>query len=363
MCKRRSGPLPWARVSEVHESRLARRVREAADAATRRAGTVSPVEVFVRLRWLRQAQVDEWRQGRVDPLSEATQVRPDRLAAAARALGDWARDRGWEPGEAAYTAATRDRRPLRFTPDGRDDALFRTHWMAPDLTDAQRRRLAAKLDKAPDLEVLVPERERWTCTGCHGTDRFQLVEDGAPLCLACADLDHLVFLPSGNVALTRRARKESRLSVAVVQYNRRRKRYERRGLLVEEAALERAEERCLADEEVRARRRERDRERRAAEDVEFQEAMAAEIRRLFPGCPPGRAAVIARHAGLRGSGRVGRTAAARDLDPEAVTLAVVASVRHLDTDYDDLLMAGVPRTEARSRIRGTVDAVLARWRA
>jgi hypothetical protein len=61
------------------------------------------------------------------------------------------------------------------------------------------------------------------------------------------------------------------------------------------------------------RRRERDRERRAAEDVELQASMAKQIRRLFPRCPAGRAEAIARHTSLRGSGRVGRSAAGRSL--------------------------------------------------
>lgn len=41
---------------------------------------------------------------------------------------------------------------------------------------------------------------------------------------------------------------------------------------------------------------------------------------------------------MRGSGRVGRSAAGRILDPDAVSLAVAASVRHADTDYDALLV-------------------------
>ena len=32
---------------------------------------------------------------------------------------------------------------------------------------------------------------------------FLRMEESRPLCMACADLDHLVFLPSGNTALTR----------------------------------------------------------------------------------------------------------------------------------------------------------------
>ncbi|NUR87942.1 MAG: DUF2293 domain-containing protein, partial [Nonomuraea sp.] len=46
----------------------------------------------------------------------------------------------------------------------------------------------------------------------------------------------------------------------------------------------------------------------------------------------------------------------------AITLAVVASVRHLDTDYDRLLMSGVPRMSARDRIRATIDAKLTEFR-
>ena len=84
-----------------------------------------------------------------------------------------------------------------------------------------------------------------------------LTEERNALCLSCADLDHLVFLPAGNAALTRRSRKHSTLVAVVVRWSRARKRYERQGLLVEQEAVERAEAECLADEEVRARRRER----------------------------------------------------------------------------------------------------------
>ncbi|GAA3781776.1 hypothetical protein GCM10022206_20960 [Streptomyces chiangmaiensis] len=188
-----------------------------------------------------------------------------------------------------------------------------------------------------------------------------VLEEGAPRCLDCADLGHLVFLPRGDTALTRRSREASALSAVVVRFDRRHGRYERQGVLVEEEALARAEERCLADAEARHRRRVRDARRRAAQDVRFAEAFALEIRRLFPGCPADRAQVIAAHASVRGSGRVGRSTAGRALSPEAVTAAVRASVRHTETPYDKLLMDGVPRAEARRRIANGVEAVLREW--
>jgi hypothetical protein len=107
------------------------------------------------------------------------------------------------------------------------------------------------------------------CTECGkelGKGDFLFMEGKHPVCLSCADFDHLIYLPRGDAALTRRAKKYSALSAIVVRFSRSRGRYERQGILVEEAALERAEQECLADAQQRARRRERDEVRRAEDD-------------------------------------------------------------------------------------------------
>ena len=75
---------------------------------------------------------------------------------------------------------------------------------------------------------------------------FLFMEGERPLCLSCADFDHLVYLPRGDAALTRRAKKYSALSAIVVRFSGSRARYEREGILVEEVALERAEQECLS---------------------------------------------------------------------------------------------------------------------
>ena len=154
------------------------------------------------------------------------------------------------------------------------------------------------------------------------------------MCLACADLDELVFLPTGDAALTRRARKHSVLSAVVLKFSRARGRYERQGLLVEENALALAESECLADAEARQRRAQRQRERDAELDRAYVQEFAKRIRELFPNCPPGREVQIAEHACRKYSGRIGRSAAARSLDEGAVLLAVAAHIRHSETNYD-----------------------------
>lgn len=341
--------------------KLNSRVVAVAAAALAQRKYVAPVEVFAGLGWVQSARIEQWRRGRFSPLAEALPVDNARITEALHCLQAWARENQLTPADTAYIAGTRDRRDLRFTDDDTLDRLCRTHWLATDLTEKQRARMTERQNKAPDLAVILAAAP-WTCGGCGATGQTDdLMLPEGHLCLTCADFDHLVMLPAGNAALSRRAKQESALSVLVQRFNRRRKRYERQGILVEEAALERAEQQCLADEDVRARRRERDAVRRAAQDLDFQDAFADSIRRLYPGCPAGRAQAIAEHAGTRGSGRVGRSAAGRALDEEAVRLAVVASIRHLDTAYDRLLMDGMPRTDARERIRPDVDRVLERW--
>ncbi len=58
---------------------------------------------------------------------------------------------------------------------------------------------------------------------------------------------------------------------------------------------------------------------------------------------------------------MGRSAAGRALNPQAIELAVVAHVRHEHTNYDDLLMQGAERLEARVLVREQIDAVLTKW--
>jgi len=186
------------------------------------------------------------------------------------------------------------------------------------------------------------------------------VEDKAQ-CLECADLDHLVFLPRGDTALTRRAGKHSRLKAVVVQWARARKRYERQGILVGEEALERAGEECAADAGERERRRGLAAIRRAELDQEFVAEFARRIADRYPGCPADETRRIAEHACRKHSGRVGRTAEAKQFEPKAIDLAVTARVRHAHTRYDDLLAEGVFRDYARAEIRDELDAVLDAW--
>ena len=143
-----------------------------------------------------------------------------------------------------------------------------------------------------ELKVFISSRES-RCDECGenlGHDAWILLQgdDKGAACLSCADLDHLVFLPSGD---------------------------------------------------------------------------AARVRELYPNCPIGREKVIAEHACRKYSERVGRSAAAKELDKEAVCLAVAAHVRHQETNYDELLLSDFERWQAREQVHAQVSHVLAEWQS
>jgi len=225
---------------------------------------------------------------------------------------------------------------------------------------------AAPKPEKEEIKVFISHRDS-ICGECEESlgrkAWITLAGEKGALCLACADLDQLVFLPSGDAALTRRTRKHSLLSAVVLKWSRARKRYERQGLLVEERALELAEDECLADADLRARRREREAERRAELDETFVDRFAARIREAFPRLVAGREQKIAEHACLKYSGRIGRSATGKKLDDRAVRLAVIAHIRHNETNYDELLGGGWERSDARSAVADRVDEVLSRWQA
>jgi hypothetical protein len=255
---------------------------------------------------------------------------------------------------------------LQVTEDGDPEweKFYRTHYAPAGLPEKKTARLAAKLNRPPDLVVFEKVSDEGNCGEC-GAELLQgdylLMEKGQPLCLRCADLDQLVFLPAGDTALSRRARKHSSLAAVVVRFSRARKRYERQGLLVTEEALAKAEEECAADAPERAATRARAAVVREEEDRAFVAALAQAISLRYPGCPPSEAHRIAEHTGRRSSGRVGRSAAGRALDAAAVDLAVIAHIRHAHTNYDELLMRGTERLDARALVREKIDGKLAKW--
>ena len=347
---------------------LRARVIHAAECVLEVKGYVSPIELLKQMGFLAPTHVRVWEKGVHDCLKPHIQCGAKKLEGTFEIFQEWARDESLVPIKATLRTSGRDQsHELRVAEDADPDmeAFFRTCYAPADITPRKLEALKKKLNKPPDLVVFMTVRESVTCEECSDEilkGDFLFREKNKSLCLRCADLDHLEFLPSGDAAMSRRAKKHSPLSAVVVQFNRRRKRYERRGILATSRAIEQAEKECLSDAEQRAAQRERGRVQREREDEKLVGEMTAAIREQFPACPLREAKQIASHTARRGSGRVGRSAAGRQLHQNAIRLAVVAHIRHEHTRYDEWLMSGAAREDARRTVAANIDQVLGTWR-
>ena len=342
------------------------RVVTAAERALAGQQHVSAIDVLVNIGLLAPTAAENWHKGRIAYLEEVIQGSPNKIATALAAFHRWAKERGLMPSETRYVVEARGgTRELRFTAnaDLESERIYRTQYISPELPERKKKKIEEEAAKAPDRVVFSIVRDS-QCTEC-GTElengSFLYMEGGQALCLACARMGDLEFLPRGDTALTRRASKYSASKAVVVRFNRSRGRYERQGILVEESALAKAEQECTADAADRARQREIAAKQRQADDRKLVEKVAERIQQFFPRVPPREARTIASDTAVRGSGRVGRTAGGRALDENALRLAVRAAIRHNHTNYDELLASGLERHEARARVRDRVDEILEKW--
>jgi hypothetical protein len=144
------------------------------------------------------------------------------------------------------------------------EPVFRLHFVSPQLPEKKLDKLREKVSAAapPTVFSIVKDSKCSQCQRELSKGELLTMQGNQPWCMECADLDHLVYLESGDAALTRRSTKLSSLWAVVVRFSRSRGRYERQGVLVQPEALEKAEEECLADADLRAARQARDAERR-----------------------------------------------------------------------------------------------------
>ena len=223
--------------------KLADRVVKAAEAALAAQHYVSPVDVLLGIGWLDPGTVKRWRQGQVDYLERVVQANLSRVSEAMKLFRSWATAKGLVPSETHYVARTPRRSTLRFCKSGNPtiERLYRTHWVSGELSRRKQERLAEKASRPPELVVIQPLSEAWTCHRCGGTGDLLIMENPGPACLRCAGLEGLEFLSAGDALLTRRVKAKSARHAVVVRFSKSRRRYERQGLLVEPQALTQAQ--------------------------------------------------------------------------------------------------------------------------
>jgi hypothetical protein len=215
-----------------------------------------------------------------------------------------------------------------------------------------------------DAILVFPSQGEGDCAHCAAPlyrSPFVTFKNDTIACVKCGGLENLEFLPSGNAALTRRTNALSAIKYVVLKFSRARKRYERQGILAHPEILDQARRECEADEAAREAKRHASSARRVKQDAAYMAALASRIRELYPSAPVGVEHEIATHACRKHSGRVGRTAFAKELAPESIHLAVRAHIRHHHTSYDRLMSSGADRADARRLVAAHIEETTRRW--
>lgn len=215
--------------------------------------------------------------------------------------------------------------------------------------------------------IFITKKEKLTCTRCNkpiakGDFFVSESEKTKGQCFNCSPFSTFSFLPSGDAAMTRRSKKHSPLCGVLQEWNQRRRRYERKGQYVEALAILKAKEECELDQDKRLIQNQKAAITRAKQDKIYIKAFAKAIKTRYPNCPTGREDLIATHACEKYSGRVGRTASAKEFDEKMIDLAVEAHIRHTETNYDLQFGKGKSKKEIRTNVKFDIIKIMQHWR-
>ncbi len=216
------------------------------------------------------------------------------------------------------------------------------------------------------MNIFLTKKKTLTCSSCRkaislGEAYVAESEKHKGTCFSCSPYVNAAFLKPGNAALTRRSKKHSSYCGVVYEWSNRRKRFERRGQYVEAEAIIKAQRECEQDEADRKVKNERAAIKRAEQEKVYIAEFSKAIRAAYPNCPKNREFEIAKHACEKYSGRVGRTAKAKEFDKTMIDLAVEAHIRHAETNYDNQFGAGKSKRMIRTDVKPYVMSTMRKW--
>jgi hypothetical protein len=190
-------------MSPDNKSALERRVLQAAETALSRRQYVSAIDVLCGMGLLAPSNVESWRKGRVDFLERVIQGNLKKISLSMSTFRQLAQAKGLQARETGYVRRTRSGTVnLQFSKSGDPgiEKSYRTHYVSPALSERKQERLPEKLSQAAQPVVFQIVRDS-RCSECDAEieqDAFLLMEAEQPLCLACAHLDDLEYLPSAT---------------------------------------------------------------------------------------------------------------------------------------------------------------------
>lgn len=147
-------------VNNFRKDPLFARVEKAVQALLAQSAVVAPVEVFIKMGMLRQADVEAWRRRQLPYLEQAIQGSLPKISRILRILRFYAHDLNLRPSHTAYYSWGKKKRSvLRFTKTGEAniEKVWSMHLLAPRLSKK------AKRSSPPIVEMEAPEPHLLSC--------------------------------------------------------------------------------------------------------------------------------------------------------------------------------------------------------
>ena len=233
--------LPQAEL-KTH-SNIEERVIRAALTVLSQNNYVSLMDIVIKIGFLQLAQINLWKTCQIPYLELGINAGTEKIRQTKAVFTKWVVEHQLISHAIKAWSTTRHPRELQFSKDGAlaIEQMYQLHYFNNDLTVNKQQHILA-INQLSELVVFQITKDA-QCSRCQQTlfkSSLLFIEIGKPLCLKCAELDHLHFLSSGDTSITRKAKQYSSLAVVVVKFSRTRKQYERQGILVEPVALQQA---------------------------------------------------------------------------------------------------------------------------
>lgn len=230
----------------TQQNNIENRVIKALDFLIEQKKYVSLIDVFLKVGLLQVSQINLWKRCKIPYLEQVIDCDKEIIVKIIKVFNDWTKANQLIVKEIVYFANTKHAIPLKISndPTSELEIIYRTHYFQ-NISLQQQQLLLEKIYSPDELIVFKGIRDA-NCMYCKKAllknMLFFIEEDKSLLCLSCAELDHLIFLSSGNSSLTLKAKKYSSLVAIVLKYSHDRRRYKRQGVLIEQQALKKAEQ-------------------------------------------------------------------------------------------------------------------------
>ena len=229
----------------IQQNNIEARVLKALDFLIEQKEYVSLIDVFLKMGFLYISQINLWKRCKIPYLEQVISCDKEIIVKIIKVFNDWTKAKQLIAKEIVYFANTKHATPLKISndPTCELEIIYRTHYFK-NISLQQQKLLLEKIYSPEELIVFKSIRDS-SCMNCKRAlfkNMLFFIEEDKTLCLSCAELDHLIFLSSGNSSLTLKAKKYSSLVAVVLIYGHDKRRYKRQGILIEQQALKKAEQ-------------------------------------------------------------------------------------------------------------------------